>query len=302
MDSPWAGIHPQGGDSGPPGTYRGRVRPWPSGTEHDRPVERAETDQGYGPRPLFTDLSLDLRAGERVGLIGPNGSGKSTLLKLLAGREEPDAGTRSLRRGARLGYLAQDDVFAPGQTVREVVLAALADEPIEEHERETRAAITLTQVGFTDPDQPADVLSGGWRKRLALARELARRPDLLLLDEPTNHLDLPGIVWLERLLRAAPFGYLVATHDRAFLRAVADEVIEINRVYPGGYFRAAGSYDAVRRAARGVPRGPGPPAGVGRQPGPPRDGVAGPQGGRADAQGRLPHRRGRPRGARSWRS
>ena len=199
--------------------------------------------KSFGPRPLFTDLSLDLRAGERVGLIGPNGSGKSTLLKLLAGREEPDAGTRSLRRGARLGYLAQDDVFAPGQTVRDVLLAALADEPIEDHERETRAAITLTQVGFTDPDQPADVLSGGWRKRLALARELVRRPDLLLLDEPTNHLDLPGIVWLERLLRAAPFGYLVATHDRAFLRAVADEVIEISRVYPGGYFRAPGSYD-----------------------------------------------------------
>ena len=124
-----------------------------------------------------------------------------------------------------------------------MLLAALADEPIEDHERETRAAITLTQVGFADPDQPADVLSGGWRKRLALARELVRRPDLLLLDEPTNHLDLPGIVWLERLLRAAPFGYLVATHDRAFLRAVADEVIEISRVYPGGYFRAAGSYD-----------------------------------------------------------
>src|SRR5205807_3956939 len=170
-------------------------------------------------------------------------SGKSTLLKLLAGREEPDSGTRSLRRTARLGYLAQDDSFAPGQTVREVLLAALAEEPGEDHERETRVAITLTQVGFTDPDQAADILSGGWRKRLALARELARRPDLLLLDEPTNHLDLPGIVWLERLLRAAPFGYVVATHDRALLRVVADEVIEINRAYPGGYFRAAGSYD-----------------------------------------------------------
>src|SRR5690242_1345009 len=136
--------------------------------------------KAFGPRPLFADLSLDLRAGERVGLIGPNGSGKSTLLRLLAGLEEPDAGTRSVRRIARLGHVAQDDVFAPGQTVRDVVLAALAGEPVEEHERETRAAITLTQVGFTEPDRPADVLSGGWRKRLALAREIARRPDLLL--------------------------------------------------------------------------------------------------------------------------
>ncbi len=200
--------------------------------------------KGFGPRPLFTDLCLDLGAGERVGLIGPNGSGKSTLLKLLAGRDEPDAGTASLRRSARLCYLAQEDAFAAGQTVRDVVLAALAEEPLDDHERQTRAAITLTQIGFTDVDQLADVLSGGWRKRLALAREFARRPDLLLLDEPTNHLDLPGIVWLQRLLRDAPFGYLVATHDRAFLRAVADEVIEINRSFPGGCFRAAGPYDS----------------------------------------------------------
>src|SRR5438876_11450357 len=109
--------------------------------------------KGYGPRPLFTDLSLELRAGERVGLIGPNGSGKSTLLRLLAGREEPDSGTRSLRRNARLGYVAQDDVFPPGQTARRVVLAALTDESIEDHERATRAAIALTQAGFGDPDQ-----------------------------------------------------------------------------------------------------------------------------------------------------
>jgi ATP-binding cassette subfamily F protein uup len=198
--------------------------------------------KAYGPRPLFTDLSLDLHAGERVGLIGPNGSGKSTLLKMLAGLETPDTGSRSLRRSARLGYLSQDDVFTPGQSLREVVLAALAGEEIEEHDREIRAAIALTRVGFTDLDREADVLSGGWRKRLALARALALQPDLLLLDEPTNHLDLPGILWLERLLRDAPFGYLVATHDRAFLRAVTDEIIEINRVYPGGSFRAAGSY------------------------------------------------------------
>lgn len=202
-----------------------------------------DLSKSYGHRALFAGLSLDIRAGERIGLVGPNGAGKSTLLKLMAGREEPDAGTRSARRGARVGYVAQDDEFAPGQTVRAVLLSALAEELIEEHERETRVATTLTQIGFTDADQPADILSGGWRKRLALARELVRKPDLLLLDEPTNHLDLPGIAWLQRLLRAMSIGYIAATHDRAFLRAVADEVIEISRVYPTGYFRCAGSYD-----------------------------------------------------------
>jgi ATP-binding cassette subfamily F protein uup len=206
--------------------------------------------KSYGHLPLFTGLSLHFRAGERIGLVGPNGAGKSTLLRLLAGREEPDAGTRSARRGVRVGYVAQDDVFAPGETVRTVLVSALAGEPVEEHERETRVATTLTQTGFTDAGQPADLLSGGWRKRLALARELVRRPDLLLLDEPTNHLDLPGIAWLQRLLRATPFGYLAATHDRAFLRAISDEVMEISRVYPTGYFRCAGSYDdfACKRA------------------------------------------------------
>src|SRR6187551_1249666 len=98
--------------------------------------------RAFGPRPLFSDLSIDLRAGERVGLIGPNGAGKSTLLRLLAGRDEPDAGTRAPRRGVKIGYLSQDDVFPPGLSAREVLLAALADEPIEDHERETRTAIT----------------------------------------------------------------------------------------------------------------------------------------------------------------
>jgi ABC transport system ATP-binding/permease protein len=197
----------------------------------------------YPARPLFAELCLDLRAGERVGLIGPNGAGKSTLLKILAGLETQDEGTISVRRGARVGYVPQDDIFPAGTSVRDVILTALMADDLEEHERETQAAITLTQVGFADHDQAASTLSGGWRKRLALARALARRPDILLLDEPTNHLDLPGVVWLEGLLRAAPFGYLGATHDRAFLRVVADEILEVSRVYPTGTFRVAGSYD-----------------------------------------------------------
>ncbi len=197
----------------------------------------------YGVRPLFSDLTFELGTGEKVGLIGPNGSGKSTLLKILAGFEHSDQGTRSLRKSAKLGFVSQDDKFPKGLSVKDVVLARLEKEQLEEHEMETRANIVLTRTGFTDFDKPSYLLSGGWRKRLGIARELAIEPDLLLLDEPTNHLDIPGIVWLQKLLRSSSFGYLVATHDRAFLRAVADEVVEINKVYPGGYFRAPGNYD-----------------------------------------------------------
>jgi len=199
--------------------------------------------KSFTHRPLFADLSLDLRAGEKIGLIGPNGAGKSTLLKILAAVEVPDAGERTAARSARLGYLPQEDIFPPDRTAREVILDALAGDDLEDHEREMHAAIALTKVGL-DGDQMPDTLSGGWRKRLAVARALALRPDFLLMDEPTNHLDLPGVVWLEKLLRAAPFGYLAATHDRAFLRAIAPEIIEISRVYPTGSFRADGGYDS----------------------------------------------------------
>lgn len=199
--------------------------------------------KAFGPRPLFVDLTLDLRAGEKIGLIGPNGAGKSTLLKILADLELPDDGQRIVRKGGRIGYVAQDDTFPEGQTVLQVLLTQLAEDGGEAHEHEVLAAKTLTQFGFVDQTQRADTLSGGWRKRLALARQIVRAPDFLLLDEPTNHLDLPGIVWLEKLLRSASFGYLVSTHDRAFLQAVAEEVMEINRAYPSGYFRSPGSYD-----------------------------------------------------------
>jgi len=202
-----------------------------------------ELTKSYGVRPLFAGLSIDLQGDDRVGLIGPNGAGKSTLLKLLANKEVPDEGVVACRRGTRIGYVAQDDRFPTGQTVRDVLLAAQADLNGEDYEREAQAAKVLTQVGFVDPDQPADALSGGWRKRLGLARELVREPDFLLMDEPTNHLDLLGVWWLERQLQSSSFGYMVATHDRAFLRGVADDIIEISRVYPTGVFRATGGYD-----------------------------------------------------------
>jgi ATP-binding cassette subfamily F protein uup len=112
----------------------------------------------------------------------------------------------------------------------------------DEHEKQVDAQILLGRIGFTDFAQSVDTLSGGWRKRLALARELVKQPDLLLLDEPTNHLDLEGIVWLEKFLKASRFACLVISHDRYFLENVADRIIELNRTYPDGYLGIDGSY------------------------------------------------------------
>jgi ABC transport system ATP-binding/permease protein len=198
--------------------------------------------KGYGARPLFENLSFGLFEGDRVGLVGPNGSGKTTLLRILAGIEEPDSGSRAFRRGTRLGYVAQDPSFRPGRTAEEVLAAALADDPAEDFEKIARIAVTLGKAGFESPSQAVDVLSGGWRKRLAIARELVKAPDVLLMDEPTNHLDVEGILWLEALLRAEPLAYLVVSHDRWFLENVANRVLELDRRYPEGLFQAAGSY------------------------------------------------------------
>ena len=143
--------------------------------------------KAYGVRPLFTELTFDLSANERVGLIGPNGAGKSTLLKILAGKEELDSGTRSLRRATKMGFVAQDDVFPEGLSVQDIVRARLDGESLEDHEKETRISKVLTRTGFDDFDKPAHLLSGGWRKRLGIAREMALEPDLLQLLELESH-------------------------------------------------------------------------------------------------------------------
>jgi ATP-binding cassette subfamily F protein uup len=193
--------------------------------------------KSYTSRPLFEGLSFTIAEGDHVALIGPNGSGKSTLLKILAGIEEPDSGTRAVRRGTRIGYVPQDAMFAAGKTVEEVVLAGL-----EGDDAVARTAQALGKAGFTDRALLTDTLSGGWRKRLAIARELAREPDILLLDEPTNHLDVDAIVWLESLLRREPEAFVVVSHDRMFLENVAGRVVELNRVYPEGLFQSEGHY------------------------------------------------------------
>ncbi|MFA6433554.1 MAG: ABC-F family ATP-binding cassette domain-containing protein [Elusimicrobiales bacterium] len=199
----------------------------------------------FGSRPLFENLSFGLSEGERTGLIGPNGAGKSTLLKILAGREAPDSGAVTRRRGLRLGYLPQQDFFEPapaGWTVRQEVVRSLQGLNLQDHEMDIRADSGLAAAGFTDPAQQAAALSGGWLKRLAILARTAREPDLLLLDEPTNHLDIEGVRWLERFISDLKFSFLVVTHDRRFLERVTNRVVELNKRYPEGHFSSAGNY------------------------------------------------------------
>ncbi len=194
----------------------------------------------YGTRPLFDNLSFGLFEGDQVGLVGPNGSGKSTLLKILTGVTTPDRGSRSLRGGVRVGYVPQDPVFPPGRTVGNVVGAALAG--LDEADRSGRIAQALGRAGFADVRADVDTLSGGWKKRLAIARELAAAPDILLMDEPTNHLDVDGILWLESVLTERARACLVVSHDRYFLEHVATRMLELNRAYPTGLFETEGRY------------------------------------------------------------
>ncbi len=191
---------------------------------------------------MFQEISLSLAEGDRLGLIGPNGSGKSTLLQILAGLRPPDSGARSARKLARIGYVPQEPVFPEGGDVRAVLAAALPEDHLDEAERDSLLNVTLGRAGFPDGAAPVSVLSGGWKRRLSIARELVRNPDLLLLDEPTNHLDLEGILWLEKLLKTAPFASVTVSHDRYFLENVVTAMAEINPAYPQGMFRVDGNY------------------------------------------------------------
>ena len=200
--------------------------------------------KAYGARPLFRDISLGVDENERMGLIGPNGAGKSTLLRIFAGEEKPDEGTVSARRGLRTAYIAQEDLFRAGATVESVLTDSLAGEHLDEVEREVRLEVALNRVGFARRDQAVETLSGGWKKRLSLARALVREAELVLIDEPTNHLDLEGVFWLEGLLREASFAFILISHDRVFLENVTTRIVELHPQYAEGFLSVSGTYSA----------------------------------------------------------
>jgi len=190
----------------------------------------------YGHHDLLDHADFSIQANERIGLIGRNGAGKSSLLRILDGRIQPDDGEVMRAGGLQVATVEQEPVLDDALTVLDTLCGP--DDPHEDWQRPARARALLDQLGL-DPEAPVAGLSGGTRKRVALARALVGEPDLLLLDEPTNHLDFEGIAWLERLLLQASCSVVVITHDRRFLDAVATRIVELDRgrllSFPGNF-------------------------------------------------------------------
>ncbi|NQV15632.1 ABC-F family ATP-binding cassette domain-containing protein [bacterium] len=197
--------------------------------------------KAYGNTVLFKDLSLNVHNGERIGLIGPNGTGKSTLLKILSGMEQVDQGKVSANTRTSVAYLSQIDNFPDGATIRQIIKAEFPNH-LEKWEIQKRLNEIQDQVQFSDLDLSVQSLSGGWKKRVALAAILARDSDLVLLDEPTNHNDLEGILWLESLLKSANFAFILISHDRLFLENICNAIIDLDHRYKQGYLKVRGNY------------------------------------------------------------
>jgi ATP-binding cassette subfamily F protein 3 len=225
--------------------------------------------KGFGPQVLFKEISLRLNKGERVGLVGPNGAGKTTLLSIILGELESDAGGVEFERGSRIGYLPQESAPVGNETVLELAAATTpelqtlyatfreypdpdAPERLSATERfveldgytlEAKAKQTLSGLAFRQEDlhKPAHTLSGGWIMRAHLARLLVMEADLLILDEPTNHLDLETLGWFQEQLRRTQGAILTISHDRAFLNAICNHILEIRHKK---LHRYTGDFDA----------------------------------------------------------
>ncbi len=191
----------------------------------------------YGHVPLLDAASLQIDPKERVAVVGRNGAGKSTLLQIVSGELAPDAGSVWREPGLRVARLAQDVPLADPRTVFEVVADGVGHLD-EEWNREQRVRRVLSRLSLL-PGAVVDTLSGGWRRRVLLARALAGEPGLLVLDEPTNHLDIEAMTWLESFLADYPGAVLLVTHDRVLLERVATRIVELDRgaltSWPGDY-------------------------------------------------------------------
>ncbi len=180
----------------------------------------------WGENTLFDDVSFALEEQDKVGFIGINGTGKSTFLRILAGMQEPDAGSITLARGARIGYLPQSPDFSEPITVLQQVFRGAATDFAEE--RAYEAKMLLTQLGITDFDKDVRLLSGGQKKRIAICSALINPSEILILDEPTNHIDNETAAWLEQQLKAYKGALVIITHDRYFLNRVTNRICELD--------------------------------------------------------------------------
>ncbi|WP_457206213.1 ABC-F family ATP-binding cassette domain-containing protein, partial [Nocardioides sp. P5_C9_2] len=200
-------------------------------------INLERVSKSYGVRPLLDEVSLGVSAGERIGIVGRNGDGKTTLLEVMTGLEEPDSGRVSMTRGVEIGYLHQGDELVDTHSVREAVLGGLSD-----HEWAAdsmmRGVVEELLAGIS-LDRPVLGLSGGERRRCALAELLLGRHDLIVLDEPTNHLDVEAVAWLAEHLVGRTSALIVVTHDRWFLDEVCQTTWEVHDgsvdSYEGGY-------------------------------------------------------------------
>lgn len=202
--------------------------------------------KGYSDRQLLDGCSLAVGEGDKIGLIGVNGTGKSTLLKVMAGVDFPDSGTVTRSGGVRVAYLPQNPEFAPETTVLQQVMTGVAidkarakEAKVVQQADEYQCKSILTQLGLSDYDQPIGQLSGGQKRRVALACALAAESEVLILDEPTNHIDSEMVDWLESYLKRYQGAILMVTHDRYFLERVVNRIVELDRgklySYPANY-------------------------------------------------------------------
>ena len=202
--------------------------------------------KGYSDRQLLDGCSLAVGQGDKIGLIGVNGTGKSTLLKVMAGVDFPDSGTVTRSGGVRVAYLPQNPEFAPETTVLQQVMTGVAidkarakEAKVVQQADEYQCKSILTQLGLSDYDQPIGQLSGGQKRRVALACALAAESEVLILDEPTNHIDSEMVDWLESYLKRYQGAILMVTHDRYFLERVVNRIVELDHgklySYPANY-------------------------------------------------------------------
>ena len=198
--------------------------------------------KAFGAKQLFHGVTFGIGEQERIGIIGPNGSGKSTFLKILAGLETPDHGTVTRRQHIRVAYIPQDPKFTAESTVVEVLNDSTRRSGLSPAAEQAKIYEILGKVGFADESQSVGVLSGGWKKRLAIAGGLVQNPDVMLLDEPTNHMDEKGLRWLAQFMVQAPWAWVLVSHDRWFLETTTNKMAELHSRYADGLLMYPGNY------------------------------------------------------------